>query len=155
LNYKKSYADFKCSNGNEKEKYISEIGQSHFRHKHHEHHEQMTEWLSSLLGNSLNLLNQIKIQMHQNKKKRIVTNKRTGNKKYLIIGTIDSFMFKIGNKQHNKSDYFIGLVKSIADRYINISQNSIINYAKEIFCLDPSTLIVIDEAQNICSEYRV
>lgn len=71
----------------------------------------------------------------------------------LLIGTIDSFMYAIGDKSSSDKDYFVGIVKSIRDGYINTTKNGGINYSCDKINLNKKCLIIIDEAQDLGEEY--
>jgi len=81
------------------------------------------------------------------------TNKITNKNIQVIIGTIDSFAFAVGDKQINDRDYFGGLIKSIKEGYINTSKDGTINYARKKTKLNKNCLIIIDEAQDLGPEY--
>jgi len=69
----------------------------------------------------------------------------------IIIGTIDSFMYSIGNKNHNNKDFFDGIIESIKnDQY---EQKSTIKYANDNIKLNKKSLIIIDEAQDLEPKY--
>lgn len=78
-------------------------------------------------------------------------------KKYctIIIGTIDSFMFAIRDKQKkmNGRDYFSEIVKSIKDGNISTTKKGIIKYAQNDTMLNKKCLIIIDEAQDLEPRY--
>lgn len=78
------------------------------------------------------------------------TNLKNNKECQLVIGTIDSFMMKLGNTHHNDGDFFSGIIDSIKNGYIkkaNIEYNPIsIKLCKE-------TLIIIDEAQDLEPNY--
>ena len=80
-------------------------------------------------------------------------NKITDTECSLIIGTIDSFMFAIGNKQNRNNDYFAGIVKSIKDGYVNTQKNGSVRYSSDYIKLNKKCLIIIDEAQDLGPEY--
>jgi hypothetical protein len=71
----------------------------------------------------------------------------------LIIGTIDSFMYAIGNKDIRDNDYFSGIVKSIRDGFVNTGKDGTIKYASEKPKLNKNCLIIIDEAQDLEHRY--
>jgi hypothetical protein len=63
---------------------------------------------------------------NDNLPKHIVINyKNNKNNKHstIIIGTIDSFMYAIGNKNNRDKDFFQGIVKSIKDGYVDGVEN--------------------------------
>jgi hypothetical protein len=80
-------------------------------------------------------------------------NKETENECKIIIGTIDSFMYAIGNKNTKDKDYFNGIVKSIKNGYVKTEKNGSIKYSQENIKLNKKCLIIIDEAQDLGPEY--
>jgi hypothetical protein len=71
----------------------------------------------------------------------------------LIIGTIDSFMYAIGNKNVRDRNYFSGIVKSIKDGFVDTGRDGSIKYASEKPKLNKNCLIIIDEAQDLEPKY--
>jgi len=72
----------------------------------------------------------------------------------IIIGTIDSFMYAIGNKDcKDNNDYFQGIVKSIRNGYVDVSTNGFFKYSGNYIKLNKRCLIIIDEAQDLGPEY--
>lgn len=69
----------------------------------------------------------------------------------LIIGTIDAFLWKLGDHQHNESDFFYGIIKSIKNGYSD--KLTEIAFAKETVRLNKETIIIIDEAQDLSTDY--
>ena len=81
-------------------------------------------------------------------------NKETKTDCKIIIGTIDSFMYAIGNIKNNDKDYFSGIVKSIKNGYVKLlNKNGSIKYSQENIKLNKKCLIIIDEAQDLEPEY--
>jgi len=81
-------------------------------------------------------------------------NKETGQDCRIIIGTIDSFMYAVGNKNiKDSNDYFNGIVKSIRNGYVNVSNNGFFKYSGSNIKLNKRSLIIIDEAQDLEPEY--
>lgn len=85
--------------------------------------------------------------------KIIFHNKETNKDISIIIGTIDSFNYAIvdKNKIINDTNYFRGIVKSIKQG--NITENGKIKYSKKTYELNSTSLIIIDEAQDLGQEY--
>ena len=81
------------------------------------------------------------------------TNKDTNNECKIIIGTIDSFMYAIGNKKNKDKDYFVGIVKSIRDGYVETTKDGTIKYSQSNIKLNKKCLIIIDEAQDLDHQY--
>lgn len=80
-------------------------------------------------------------------------NRITNKECTIIIGTIDSFMYNIGNKNHGEKDFFGGIVKSIREGYVNTTNDGSIKYAGENTKLNKNCLIIIDEAQDLDEDY--
>lgn len=80
-------------------------------------------------------------------------NKQTDLDCKIIIGTIDSFMYTIGNKENKDNDFFVGIVKSIRDGIVNTTKNGFIKYSGNDIKLNKKCLIIIDEAQDLGPEY--
>lgn len=87
---------------------------------------------------------QYKIKFHNNESDKSIT---------IIIGTIDSFAYAIGNKQINDKDYFLGIVKSIKDGHVQTTKTGGITYAKNDIKLNQKCLVLIDEAQDLDCTY--
>jgi len=83
---------------------------------------------------------QYKIKYHNN---------NTTNDCQIIIGTIDSFMWNIGDNNNKSNDYFKTIAKSIKEGYNKIEKNGKIKYAKEDILLNRECLIIVDEAQDL------
>ena len=71
----------------------------------------------------------------------------------IIIGTIDSFMYAIGNKKIRHNDYFAGIVESIKNGYVSTKKDGSIKYSSDNIKLNKNCLIIIDEAQDLGPEY--
>ena len=69
----------------------------------------------------------------------------------LIIATIDSFMYSLGNKNHDDFDYFEGIVNSIVDGYIQ--EKKCLHYDGMYFTLNKKFLLVGDEFQDLHERY--
>lgn len=80
-------------------------------------------------------------------------NKKEDKKCGIIIGTIDSFMYAIGDKKNRDKDFFAGLVKSIKDGYVMTEKDGSINYSGTKVRLNKKCLVIIDEAQDLDKDY--
>lgn len=80
-------------------------------------------------------------------------NSNTKQKCKIIIGTIDSFMCAIGNKEIRDKDYFTAIVKSIRDGKLNTTKSGSIKYAQQNTQLNKECLVIIDEAQDLPPYY--
>ena len=86
---------------------------------------------------------QYKISYHNNKKDVDCQ---------IIIGTIDSFMYHLGDKTEAKNDFFRGIVESISSGKINIFSNGGTLFAGGCV-LNKNCLIIIDEGQDLNQIY--
>jgi competence CoiA-like predicted nuclease len=72
----------------------------------------------------------------------------------IIIGTVDSFMYAIGNKTHNELNRFEGIINSIIDDYIEtITSSGTIKYAGISPKLCKNTILIKDEEQDLTIPY--
>ena len=69
----------------------------------------------------------------------------------VIIGTIDSFFYKIGDKNHDENAFFKGLVNSVGSGYADKTKS--IKYGDTKINFDQNTIIIIDEAQDLDNNY--
>ena len=81
-------------------------------------------------------------------------NLKTNNYCEIIIGTIDSFMYCLGNKNINNIDKFQGIVNSIIDNHIETkTKNGTISYGGANIILNKETILVGDEYQDPTNNY--
>ena len=73
--------------------------------------------------------------------------------KEIIIGTIDSFAFALGDKNTQEKDYFNGIVKSLKNGYLNIEKNGDVKYGGKKFKINKQCMLIIDEAQDLDNIY--
>ena len=79
---------------------------------------------------------------------------RMGGTKQLIIATIDSFVWNIGNKQHTNKDQFTGIINSIINGYsAGIHKNGKINYSNTELKLNKELMFILDETQDLPEIY--
>jgi len=72
----------------------------------------------------------------------------------IVIATIDSFMYSIGDKQVTAFDKFTGIVQSIVEGHLEVKDvRGTIQYASINPKLNAETLYIIDEAQDLKSCY--
>jgi hypothetical protein len=78
-------------------------------------------------------------------------NKNTKRQCFIIIGTIDSLMYCIGDKKHKEINLFEGIVNSIIDNTKIISNT--IDYGGLTPKLNKETILIIDETQDLSIDY--
>ena len=90
------------------------------------------------------------IEITENNKKYIINffNEKSKKKCQIIVSTIDSFTYSIGNKNHNHFNKFEGLIYSIIDGHIETKNCGTINFGGVNPKLNKETLLVIDEFQD-------
>jgi competence CoiA-like predicted nuclease len=95
------------------------------------------------------------IEITENNKKYIIKyfNEKSKKKCQIIISTIDSFTYSIGNKNHTHFDKFEGLIYSIINGHIETKNCGSINYGGLSPKLNKETLLVIDEFQDPPEHY--
>ena len=88
----------------------------------------------------------------KNKKFKIQYTNKKGIPCTIIIATIDSFMYAVGNKSVNASNKFQGIAQSIVEGHLDADIRGTIQYADVNPKLNAETLYIIDEAQdlNVC-----
>jgi hypothetical protein len=67
--------------------------------------------------------------------------------KQIIIGTLDSFMWPLGNINHTELDKFEGIVNSIIDGYIQ-ENSTCFKYAEKLCKLNKEMCLICDEFQD-------
>jgi hypothetical protein len=80
-------------------------------------------------------------------------NNKTNEMCSIIISTIDSFFFKLGNKEIKHVNKFEGIVNSIIEGYINEKKINIIKYDDKIIKLNRKLCVIIDETQDLSENY--
>lgn len=88
-----------------------------------------------------------------NKKFLICYKNSVGKDCSIIISTIDSFMYAVGNKDVKSFDKFQGIVRSIMEGHLEADARGTIKYATINPKLNAETLYIIDEAQDLNSCY--
>ena len=84
------------------------------------------------------------------------TNNKINTDCQMIICTIDSLMFNLGNNSVNGTDKFIKIIQSIIDDYINIKNiNSLLYKKKVCIKLNKEICLIIDETQDLPINYAV
>jgi competence CoiA-like predicted nuclease len=97
----------------------------------------------------------INIEITENNKKYIIKyfNEKSKKNCQIIVATIDSFTYSIGNKNHTHFDKFEGLIYSIMDGHIETKNCGTINFGGVSPKLNKETLLVIDEFQDPPEHY--
>lgn len=101
-------------------------------------------------------LNNIRIiKSKEVRKKYIITyeNLLTNNTCNLIIATIDSLMFQLGDKNKSGPDLFAAYVNSIIDGYIERANAKVIKIGGVQVKLNKNICLIIDETQDLAINY--
>jgi competence CoiA-like predicted nuclease len=90
------------------------------------------------------------IEITESNKKYIIKyfNEKSKKNCQIIVSTIDSFTYSIGNKNHTNFNKFEGLIYSIIDGHIETKNCGAINFGGLSPKLNKETLLVIDEFQD-------
>ena len=107
--------------------------------------------LKNELVNQLSNLGFTNISDLQEKNKKFIihyTNK-IGNDCSIVIATIDSFIYAVGDKTLNSFDMFPGIAQSIVEGHLDADVRGKIQYANINPKLNAETLYIIDEAQDL------
>ena len=106
-------------------------------------------------------INKDDININDDSKKYQISyiNTKTNKKCYILIATVDSFMYNLGNKNNNDINKFEGIVKSICDDIIDIEFNrefeqiKFIKSNKKEYYLNKRLCLFIDETQDLSEDY--
>lgn len=95
------------------------------------------------------------IEITESNKKYIIKyfNEKSKKNCQIIVSTIDSFTYSIGNKNHTHFNKFEGLIYSIIDGHIETKNCGAINFGGLSPKLNKETLLVIDEFQDPLEYY--
>lgn len=88
-------------------------------------------------------------------KKHVITfvNTKANKMSHIMIGTIDSLMFTLGDRSHKDIDKFKGLVNSIIDGKTTISNTGSATYAGSYVKFNKEMCLICDETQDLSIEY--
>jgi hypothetical protein len=112
-----------------------------------------TEFKNQIKNKYLNYLT-IDNEINQNNKYNIkYTNNKNNFKCQLAIGTIDSLIYTLGNKNHTELNKFEGLVNSIVDGYIEQNNIKSISYSGINIKLNKEVCLICDETQDLTIDY--
>lgn len=93
-------------------------------------------------------------EKHENNKYTIsYKNNKTDSICQLIVGTIDSLIYLLGNKNHKDLNTFEGLVNSIVKGYIEENNIKSINYGNVNIKLNKEICLICDETQDLTVDY--
>jgi len=116
------------------------------------------EFISQLNNGNLNeleLINDEKEHYADKKYQISFRNKITHKISHILISTIDSFMYKLGDKNNTHINKFEGIVKSLCDDCINedFTNMTFIKYNANNFNLNKKLCLFIDETQDLSKDY--
>lgn len=111
------------------------------------------EFKEQILNNHLKYIKNLTCEENNKKYQISYTNENTGFICHILIATIDSLMYSLGNTKNTELNKFEGIVNSIIDGYIEEQK---INYVKcngINYKLNKEMCLFIDEAQDLTEEY--
>jgi hypothetical protein len=111
------------------------------------------EFKEQILNNHLKYIKNLTSQENNKKYQISYTNENTGFICHILIATIDSLMYSLGNTKNTELNKFEGIVNSIIDGYIEEQK---INYVKcngINYKLNKEMCLFIDESQDLAEDY--
>jgi hypothetical protein len=114
----------------------------------------MNEFTEQKNNGLLDNIELIEDEVNNNNKKFIIKYKNLVSNKIcqIVIGTVDSFMFTLGDKNNNSLNKFEGIVNSIINEHIETDNKGQIKYGVKL-SLNKETLLIIDETQDLPINY--
>ena len=105
--------------------------------------------------NEIELLNNENEHYSDKKYQISFRNKITNKISHILISTVDSLMYKLGDKNNDNINKFEGIVKSLCDECINEDFNNMtyIKYNNNYFNLNKKLCLFIDETQDLSKNY--
>lgn len=104
-------------------------------------------------NNNLKYITDLKI-VNENKKYQIsYTNTNTNNTCDILIATIDSLMYSLGNIRNNELNKFEGIITSIIDGYIEEQNIKNISCNGKNYKLNKELCLFVDETQDLNEDY--
>lgn len=95
-----------------------------------------------------------KYKINETKKYTIEYINKSKSNCQIVIATIDSLLYTLGNKHNNTLNKFDGLVNSIIDGYIDESKKTnSINYGGINIKLNKDVCLICDETQDLTEDY--
>lgn len=92
--------------------------------------------------------------VNENKKYQITyKNTNTGNTCHILIATIDSLMFSLGNTKNKELNKFEGIITSIIDGYIEEQKTKSISCNGKRYKLNKELCLFVDETQDLSEDY--
>jgi hypothetical protein len=92
--------------------------------------------------------------VNENKKYQIsYKNTNTNNTSYILIATIDSLMYSLGNTKNKELNKFEGIITSIIDGYIEEQKTKSINCNGQSYKLNKEMCLFVDETQDLSEDY--
>lgn len=120
------------------------------------------EFNEQIKNNKLNFINNLQIlnEKKQNTDKKYIlsyNNSKTKTTCQLIISTIDSLMFQLGNNSAESVEMFTTTIQSIIDDYIQLNNINRLSYKATDLTVDiklnKEVCIIIDETQDLAENY--
>lgn len=92
--------------------------------------------------------------INENKKYQIsYKNTKTTNTCYILIATIDSLMYSLGNIKNKELNKFEGIVTSIIDGYIEEQKTLSLRCNGQSYKLNKELCLFVDETQDLSDDY--
>jgi hypothetical protein len=112
-----------------------------------------TELQKQIENNDLKYIKNLKCEDNNKKYQISYTNENTGYNCHILIATIDSVMWSLGNNKNNELNKFVGIVNSIIKGYISENNISSIKSNGKNYKLNKELCLFIDESQDLSENY--
>lgn len=111
------------------------------------------ELQNQIENNQLNYITDLTFVNEKNKYQITYKNTNTNNICHILISTIDSLMYSLGNTNNNELNKFEGIVTSIIDGYIEEQNTKAIKCNGKSYKLNKEMCLFVDETQDLSEDY--
>lgn len=111
------------------------------------------ELQNQIENNQLKYVTDLTFVSVKNKYQISYKNTNTGNTCHILIATIDSIMYSLGNTNNKELNKFEGIVTSIIDGYIEEQNTKAIKVNDKSYKLNKEMCLIVDETQDLSEDY--
>ena len=111
------------------------------------------ELKNQIENNQLKYIVDLTIINENNKYQISYKNTNTNNTCHILIATIDSVMYSLGNTNNKELNKFEGIVTSIIDGYVEEQKTKAIKCNGKSYKLNKEMCLVVDETQDLSEDY--
>jgi len=111
------------------------------------------EFTEQISNNHLKYIKNLTYEENNKKYQISYTNENTGFNCHILIATIDSLMYSLGNTKNTELNKFEGIVNSIIDGYIEEQKINYIKCNGKNYKLNKELCLFVDETQDLAEDY--